>query len=92
MIRANKNTKFSDIQKYQLLRDNMIQNQIIFRGIKDKKVLDALRKVPRDIFVDEAYKNSAYEDRPLPIGFGQTISQPYIAAMMKSNLDKIWSL
>lgn len=87
MIRANKNTRFSDIQKYQLLRDNMIQNQIISRGIKDKKVLDALRKVPRDIFVDEAYKNSAYEDRPLPIGFGQTISQPYIVALMTESLE-----
>lgn len=87
MIRANKNTKSSDIQKYQLLRDNMIQNQIISRGIKDKKVLDALRKVPRDIFVDEAYKNSAYEDRPLPIGFGQTISQPYIVALMTESLE-----
>ena len=87
MIRPNKNTKSSDIQKYQLLRNNMIQNQIISRGIKDKKVLDALRKVPRDIFVDEAYKDSAYEDGPLPIGFGQTISQPYIVALMTESLE-----
>jgi len=65
----------------------MIQNQIISRGIKDKKVLDAFKKVPRDIFVDEAYRNSAYEDRPLPIGSGQTISQPYIVALMTESLE-----
>ena len=65
----------------------MIQDQIISRGIKDKKVLDALRKVPRHIFVDESYKNSAYDDRPLPIGHGQTISQPYIVALMTESLD-----
>jgi protein-L-isoaspartate(D-aspartate) O-methyltransferase len=65
----------------------MIRDQIISRGIKDKKVLDAFKKVPRDIFVDEAYRNSAYEDRPLPIGSGQTISQPYIVALMTESLE-----
>ena len=65
----------------------MIRDQIISRGIKDKKVLDAFKKVPRDIFVDEAYRNSAYDDRPLPIGSGQTISQPYIVALMTESLE-----
>jgi len=74
-------------RNYQLLRDKMVQNQIISRGIKNKKVLDALRKVPRHIFVDKIYKDSAYEDRPLPIGYGQTISQPYIVALMTESLD-----
>jgi len=81
------NSALIDDQKYQSLRENMIQDQIISRGIKDKKVLDALRKVPRHIFVDESYKNSAYDDRPLPIGHGQTISQPYIVALMTESLD-----
>ncbi len=87
MKRPNNYTKSKINQNYQLLRDHMIQNQIISRGIKDKKVLDALRKVPRHIFVEESYKDSAYEDRPLPIGYGQTISQPYIVALMTESLD-----
>ena len=87
MKSTDKNTLAQDIRKYQSLRENMIQNQIISRGVRDKKVLDALRKVPRDIFVDEAYRNSAYEDRPLPIGSGQTISQPYIVALMTESLE-----
>lgn len=87
MKSPNNNSALIDDQKYQSLRENMIQDQIISRGIKDKKVLDALRKVPRHIFVDESYKNSAYDDRPLPIGHGQTISQPYIVALMTESLD-----
>lgn len=86
MKSPNNNSALMNDQKYQSLRENMIQNQIISRGIKDKKVLDALRKVPRHIFVDESYKNSAYDDRPLPIGHGQTISQPYIVALMTESL------
>ena len=76
-----------DTQKYKSLRENMIRDQIISRGIRDKKVLNALRKVPRHIFVDQSYKNSAYDDRPLPIGYGQTISQPYIVALMTESLN-----
>ncbi len=72
---------------YESLREDMIRNQIISRGIKDKVVLDALRKVPRDYFVDETYKSSSYEDTPLPIGSGQTISQPYIVALMTESLE-----
>ena len=84
-----KDTKYSssEIQKYESIREDMVRDQIISRGIKDKKVLDALKKVPRDYFVDETYKSSSYEDRPLPIGSGQTISQPYIVALMTESLE-----
>jgi len=87
MKRTDKDTLSRDSLKYQSLREIMIRDQIISRGIKDKKVLDAFKKVPRDIFVGEAYKNSAYEDRPLPIESGQTISQPYIVALMTESLE-----
>jgi protein-L-isoaspartate(D-aspartate) O-methyltransferase len=63
-------------------RDRMVREQIAGRGISDARVLEALRKVPRESFVDAAVKDKAYDDRPLPIGFGQTISQPYIVARM----------
>jgi len=85
-INNNNNNNTYNNKKYQLLRENMIKEQIISRGISDKKVLEALRKVPRHIFVDEVYRNSAYEDRPLPIGSGQTISQPYIVVLMTESL------
>ena len=63
-------------------RDRMVREQIAGRGINDARVLGAVRKVPRESFVDAAVRDKAYEDRPLPIGFGQTISQPYIVARM----------
>lgn len=63
-------------------RNRMVDEQIIARGIRDERVIEAMRHVPRDAFVPEHEKESAYEDRPLPIGEGQTISQPYIVALM----------
>jgi protein-L-isoaspartate(D-aspartate) O-methyltransferase len=63
-------------------RELMIQKQIIARGVRDPRVLAAMREVPRHLFVDPAYENQAYEDHPIPIGQGQTISQPYIVALM----------
>ncbi len=57
------------------------------RGIRDRRVLDAMGKVPRHLFVPEYIRHAAYEDRPLPIGFEQTISQPYIVAMMTEALE-----
>jgi protein-L-isoaspartate(D-aspartate) O-methyltransferase len=60
----------------------MVREQIESRGVSDPGVLAAMRKVPRHEFVDERYAEAAYEDHPLPIGFGQTISQPYIVALM----------
>lgn len=68
-------------------RLRMVETQIASRGITDTKVLDALRTVPRHLFVPETVRSSAYQDRPLPIGHGQTISQPYIVAFMTEQLD-----
>jgi protein-L-isoaspartate(D-aspartate) O-methyltransferase len=72
---------------YALLRKRMVQEQLIPRGIKDPKVLDAFYKVERHKFVPENLIASAYEDFPLAIGEGQTISQPYIVALMSECLD-----
>ncbi len=65
----------------------MVREQIEARGIKDEEVLRAMRKVPRHMFVDEALQAQAYADHPLPIGHGQTISQPYVVAMMSAMLE-----
>jgi protein-L-isoaspartate(D-aspartate) O-methyltransferase len=68
-------------------RDRMVQTQLVARGIRDPKVLYAMRKVPRHLFVEEALRNQAYGDFPLPIGEQQTISQPYIVAFMTEALE-----
>jgi protein-L-isoaspartate(D-aspartate) O-methyltransferase len=60
----------------------MVHTQIEGRGVTDARVLEAMRKVPRHRFIPESQRPSAYDDRPLPIGRGQTISQPYIVALM----------
>ena len=72
---------------WQVARDRMVETQIAARGITDARVLSAMRKVPRHLFVPEALRAAAYGDHPLPIGHGQTISQPYIVAMMTSLLQ-----
>jgi protein-L-isoaspartate(D-aspartate) O-methyltransferase len=64
----------------------MIQNDIKGRGVKDKKVLDTMARVPRHLFVEERLRERAYADYPLPIGDGQTISQPYVVALMTEAL------
>ncbi|MFB3134096.1 MAG: protein-L-isoaspartate(D-aspartate) O-methyltransferase [Rhodothermales bacterium] len=69
-------------QNYSAQRNRMVETQIQRRGIEDEAVLRAMRTVPRHLFVPERYVQRAYEDRPLPIGYGQTISQPYIVAYM----------
>lgn len=66
--------------------DTMVAEQIERRGVKDPRVLEAMRKVPRHEFVPEDERHEAYDDRPLPIGHGQTISQPYIVALMTEAL------
>ena len=63
-------------------RERMVDEQLVRRGISDGRVLDAMRKVPRHRFVEEALRDRAYGDHPLPIGEGQTISQPYMVAAM----------
>ncbi len=65
----------------------MINNQLLKRGIIDKKVLDAIYIVPRHRFVSRIYRSMAYSDNPLPIGYGQTISQPYIVGLMTELLQ-----
>jgi protein-L-isoaspartate(D-aspartate) O-methyltransferase len=68
-------------------RQLMIDSQLRARGISNPRVLDAMLRVPRHKFVPEPYRGQAYEDHPLPIGNGQTISQPYIVARMLESLD-----
>jgi protein-L-isoaspartate(D-aspartate) O-methyltransferase len=68
-------------------RRRMVQNQIQARGLSDERVLDAMRAVPREQFVPEGVRERAYTDGPLPIGSGQTISQPYIVALMAEALE-----
>jgi protein-L-isoaspartate(D-aspartate) O-methyltransferase len=63
-------------------RLEMVATQIVARGVSDPRVLDAMRSVPRHLFVPQRSRDRAYEDTPLPIGYGQTISQPYIVAAM----------
>lgn len=65
----------------------MVETQIIERGIRDKRVIEVMKKVPRHLFVPEDIIDSAYDDRALPIGYGQTISQPYIVALMTELLE-----
>ncbi len=71
---------------YEQARRNMVEYQIKARGIKDKRVIAAMLKVPRHLFVPEEMRDMAYRDEPLPIGYGQTISQPYIVAYMTEAL------
>jgi protein-L-isoaspartate(D-aspartate) O-methyltransferase len=78
--------KKKKMDEYEILRLEMVKKQIEARGIKDERVLAAMRKVPRHDFVPEQYKHKAYEDHPLPIGHKQTISQPYIVAIMSQSM------
>ncbi|HOJ39518.1 MAG TPA: protein-L-isoaspartate(D-aspartate) O-methyltransferase [bacterium] len=72
---------------YAALRKKMVETQIKARGIADNRVLKAMEKVERHLFVPESLRSLAYEDYPLPIGEGQTISQPYIVALMTELLE-----
>ncbi len=63
-------------------RERMVRDQIAPRGVRDSRVLEAMRRVPRHRFVPASVRSDAYDDRPLPIGYRQTISQPYIVALM----------
>ena len=69
-----------------LLREAMVEEQLIPRGINDRRLLDAMRKVPRHLFVPDSGLENAYGDHPIPIGEGQTISQPYMVALMTQSL------
>jgi protein-L-isoaspartate(D-aspartate) O-methyltransferase len=72
---------------YAEQREQMVQNGVIAWGVEDEDVIEAMRATPRHEFVPEQYLDQAYENHPLPIGYGQTISQPYIVALMTQELD-----
>ena len=76
-----------DLPDLSRARDRMVNVQIARRGVRDPLVLEAMRRVPREVFVEPGYEEFAYEDAPLPIGEGQTISQPYIVAFMTQALE-----
>ncbi|OFY57469.1 MAG: protein-L-isoaspartate O-methyltransferase [Bacteroidetes bacterium RBG_19FT_COMBO_42_10] len=68
--------------KFESRRQRMVETQIRNRGVTNPEVLDAMKKVPRHLFIPKEYEDEAYNDYPLPIGYGQTISQPFIVAYM----------
>lgn len=72
---------------YRELRESMVKTQLIPRGIKDSRVLDAMSHIPRHLFVNTSTLHNAYNDMALPIGEGQTISQPYMVAVMTELLE-----
>jgi protein-L-isoaspartate(D-aspartate) O-methyltransferase len=76
-----------DPSEVRQARNDMVSEQIEYRGITDPRVLAAMREVPRHLFVPQDLRSKAYTDRPLPIGAGQTISQPYIVALMTEVLS-----
>ena len=74
---------------FAINRDRMVAEQLVGRGIRDPRVLAAMRTVPRHLFVEDAMQEQAYGDFPLPIGGGQTISQPYIVARSRSEERRV---
>jgi protein-L-isoaspartate(D-aspartate) O-methyltransferase len=73
--------------EFTALRERMVTQQLASRDIRDARVLDAMQRIPRHLFVPELRRAAAYDDTPLPIGYGQTISQPYIVAFMTQALQ-----
>ena len=84
---ASENGGASPAQDVDARRNEMVEAQLRGRDIRSARVLDAMRKVPRHLFVPASQRGDAYADHPLPIGHGQTISQPYIVAFMTQALD-----
>jgi protein-L-isoaspartate(D-aspartate) O-methyltransferase len=74
-------------ERFHRLREKMVRQQIAARGVSDRRVIEAMLRVPRHLFVPEEMRDRAYEDTPLPIGGGQTISQPYMVAWMTELLE-----
>ena len=89
LFAGRRGQKQPEAEETRLLRDRerMVETQIVRRGIADARVLDAMRKVPRHLFLPDGLKDQAYDDGALPIDCGQTISQPYIVAIMTSLLE-----
>ena len=73
--------------RFRAARAEMVERQLLQRGIRDERVLRAMAEIPRHLFVPETWRSSAYDDGPLPIGDEQTISQPYIVALMSESLE-----
>ena len=80
-------TMISESAEYAALRHRMVETQLRARGIADEGVLAAMSRLPRHLFAPQPYRGQAYEDHPLPIGEGQTISQPYMVALMLEFLE-----
>jgi len=76
-----------DEEQYLRARQRMVERQIEARGITDPRILRAMKEIPRHLFVPDTYRSAAYDDGPLPIGHGQTISQPFIVALMTDMLE-----
>ncbi len=76
----------SEEENLLLARRDMVETQLRARGISDQTVLDAFMEIPRELFVPQELRHEAYEDHPIQIGFGQTISQPYVTALMVQEL------
>jgi protein-L-isoaspartate(D-aspartate) O-methyltransferase len=72
----------AEFDSFALARQQMVESQLRARGVRDERVLNAMLRVPRHEFVDPPFRDQAYEDHPIPIGQDQTISQPYIVALM----------
>jgi protein-L-isoaspartate(D-aspartate) O-methyltransferase len=87
VLLVSSSTRAMTEEGYPHSRERMVKHQIEARGIANKDVLSAIKKVPRHLFVPSEQRDRAYEDYPLPIGFGQTISQPYIVALMTELLQ-----
>jgi protein-L-isoaspartate(D-aspartate) O-methyltransferase len=87
MLRFLKKDRSVEGQGLEKARLTMVEEQLRRRGIWDAKVLEAMARVPRHLFVPDHQQLAAYEDRPLPIGEGQTISQPYMVAVMTQSLE-----
>ncbi len=82
VIASTGGTLKANNDSFERERNRMVRTQIQARGISDRATLDAMRNVPRHLYVPAVQRRHAYQDRPLPIGYGQTISQPYIVAYM----------
>src|SRR5665647_572343 len=83
---ASKETRSGELKSFASLRAEMVDRNIAARGVRDDLVLEAMRKVPRELFLPENLREFAYQDSPLPIAGEQTISQPYIVAFMAEAL------
>ena len=80
------------MNNFSIARRRMVEDQVMARGVKDPRVIDAMLRVPRHKFVEQALESQAYQDGPLPIGERQTISQPYLVAVMGESPARVFSL